>query len=318
MNSNFDFWWREFGLEKTQDVLLWLMYHEKRYEVADLQKLPIWNKAKHIFLIDQEIIEHDISDPRVHLWAPTISNHPRIHTYSWWHDRVQHLELELNFTEKLLPYTNKTPLYKFDALLGTLRKHKTVILEKIQKSKLEDSFILGALGTLPNHQNNPNWISGGEFDPVKFHPYPQINGKSIDPNLLSCILPYKIYNDSWYSLVCETTGSDIRMYSEKTAKPLLGKRIFVLVGAKHHLKGLHAMGYKTFDSIIDESYDNIDDDQTRWEAAWNQVEHLLELNPAKTYNQVQDILEHNYNTFMNKNWMEIVKQDIWKIINEEI
>ena len=73
------------------------------------------------------------------------------------------------------------------------------------------------------------------------------------------------------------------------------------------------MGYKTFSDVIDESYDNIDDDEERWNEAWKQIEKLLSMNPLEVYSKVNDIVEHNYNIFVNTVWWDIIKDDIKKI-----
>ena len=51
--------------------------------------------------------------------------------------------------------------------------------------------------------------------------------------------------------------------TEKTFKVILYKRPFVILGAKNSLRQLHKLGFKTFDSIWDESYDQIDDPNQR-------------------------------------------------------
>lgn len=113
---------------------------------------------------------------------------------------------------------------------------------------------------------------------------------------LSMDPPVGIYNASWYSIVTETKHRVNELFiSEKTAKPLLCKRVFVLFGAPGCLQILRDNGFKTFSSIIDESYDNEIDDRHRFDMAWQQVERLSVLNPVEVYQQVHDILEHNYN-----------------------
>lgn len=310
MNSNFDFWWNEFKL--GADSLLWLMHHEKRYTVDDLKTDPNWDQYKHIFLVDQEIESHELSDRRIHLWNPAVSTADNHHTYLAWFDYVNQIEDKTHYTQRLR--SDKNPTHHFDALLGTPRVHKDYILEQITSNNLESKFILGCLGSNNNRvKTNNNWIPGGEFDQGTL--FPQVPGHDIMWELLSCILPYDIYNDSWYSVICETTPSRPAIFTEKTAKPLLAKRVFVLVGAQYHLRDLRSLGYKTFDGIIDESYDKLSNDRDRWQGAWEQIIKLLTMDPVVVYNQAQDILEHNYQLFRNTNWMHKVKADINEILS---
>lgn len=309
MNSNFDFWWNEFKL--GDECLLWLMHHQQRYSVDDLKQDPNWDQYKHVFLIDQEREQHDILNPRMHLWNPTVQQHPRMHTYLAWFDYVNQIEDKTHYTKRL--QNNKQPNYTFDALFGTPRPHKDYLLEQIKKSNLESNFILGCLSPNNNRvKTNDRWASGGEFDKTL---WPDVPGHNIGPELLSCILPYDIYNDSWYSVVCETSCDAPSMFTEKTAKPILAKRLFVLVGAQYQIKDLQSMGYRTFNGIIDESYDNLANDEARWHGAWEQIVKLLTMDPKVVYNEVQEIVEHNYQLFRNTDWMHKVQSDIDEILN---
>ena len=87
--------------------------------------------------------------------------------------------------------------------------------------------------------------------------------------------------------------------TEKTAKPLLSKRLFVVFSGPNHLRGLKNLGFKTFDNVIDESYDNIDDRTQRLQAAWKTVEYLSTVDPVKLYQEVWPIIEHNHNLIKN-------------------
>jgi len=305
--TNFQYFYEYVGLQNTND-LFWLLYHNGRTKIEDLKLTSYWNDLDNIFLVDQELTLEDISDPRIHLWFPSIPLNPQQHSFMWWFDAVNEIEQQVHFIDKLTSFDSKSPEYIFDALLGTLREHKTYILNQINKCGVHSKFILGSLRDNNWHREDYNntWVRGNELDTSKHIPYKFI------PELMSCVLPYEIYNNSWYSLVCETLPYHI-FYTEKIAKPILAKRMFVLIGAKHIIKGLHSMGYKTFSDVIDESYDNIDDDEERWNEAWKQIEKLLSMNPLEVYSKVNDIVEHNYNIFVNTVWWDIIKDDIKKI-----
>jgi hypothetical protein len=118
---------------------------------------------------------------------------------------------------------------------------------------------------------------------------------------MSCIVPWGIYQSSWYSIVCET--SDIGQASfltEKTAKCLFAKRIFIMVGSAGLLARLHSLGFRTFHSdIIDESYDNELDNKKRYEMAWEQIVRLKNTeDPRSVYARLRDVVEHNFSVIM--------------------
>jgi hypothetical protein len=118
---------------------------------------------------------------------------------------------------------------------------------------------------------------------------------------MSCIVPWGIYQSSWYSVVCET--SDIGQASfltEKTAKCLFAKRIFIMVGSAGLLARLRSLGFRTFHSdIIDESYDNELDNKKRYEMAWEQIVRLKNTeDPRSVYARLRDVVEHNFSVIM--------------------
>ena len=62
---------------------------------------------------------------------------------------------------------------------------------------------------------------------------------------------------------------------------------------------MRAQGYRTFEGLINESYDEIVDDRKRWMCAWQAVEFLAQTDPQMLYAQAQEILAHNYQLIRN-------------------
>jgi F0F1-type ATP synthase membrane subunit b/b' len=66
---------------------------------------------------------------------------------------------------------------------------------------------------------------------------------------------------------------------------------------------LRQLGYKTFNGIIDESYDEIEDDVERLTMITNEIERLCNLNEEQLIEfkqQALEIVEYNYNLLMSK------------------
>lgn len=59
--------------------------------------------------------------------------------------------------------------------------------------------------------------------------------------------------------------------TEKTYRPIANGRPFVIIGPMHTLAFLKSLGFLTFSSIINESYDNIEDPEQRFIAACNSI-----------------------------------------------
>lgn len=113
------------------------------------------------------------------------------------------------------------------------------------------------------------------------------------------------YRKSYFSLISETNFKNKypRFVTEKIIKGFMFKHPFIPVTTPGILSMLKDMGYKTFDSIIDESYDIIVDNESRLEAILKEVKRLCNLNSAEldefckiAYN----ITEYNYNVLSSK------------------
>jgi len=116
------------------------------------------------------------------------------------------------------------------------------------------------------------------------------------------VLAENFYEDSYFNIVLETfidvDSSGGQFITEKTFKPILHHQPFIVVAEHNHLKHLHELGYKTFSSIWDESYDSIENTQERFEAVMKLSEDLCSRSLDQLhdmYASVEDILEHNHN-----------------------
>jgi hypothetical protein len=81
----------------------------------------------------------------------------------------------------------------------------------------------------------------------------------------------KFYNSFLH--ICPETYQYYRLgrtfFSEKIFKPIMYFQPFVILGEPGALKALQDMGYRTFSDILDESYDNIQNNEERMTAALN-------------------------------------------------
>ena len=235
----------------------------------------------------------------------------------WW--MFQHMRLN---TYRDVGQTDKQ--FIFDALLGARKAHRSYVMARFQCNKeLLDQSIVTYRDIF--HSPGDTWIS--DLDPginsavikeaVRLTEN-QILWPYVTPNMnpdwevakelkreISEITPWEIYRRTWYSVCCETlysnpapTNTDRpgpHFITEKTTKLLLAKRLFVMFGPMHTLKFLKELGFKTFDSIVDESYDDCDNTVERFRRAFDQVEYLATLDPAELMAATEQIREHNYN-----------------------
>lgn len=92
--------------------------------------------------------------------------------------------------------------------------------------------------------------------------------------------------------------------SEKTFRSIYNKMPFIIYGRQHQLKYLKGLGYKTYDIIFDESYDDIKDNKERGKFIVNEVEKFCLLNQNKKEEliaSVKQIINYNYDLINDPN-----------------
>jgi len=116
-------------------------------------------------------------------------------------------------------------------------------------------------------------------------------------------------------LITETVATGRRHHlTEKTFKPIALGMPFVIVGTRGSLEYLRSYGFRTFEGIWDESYDQASDD-VRIEHIASLLQSLDKLpQSAKQdlFNQCQAVVEHNWNHFYNGGFEAV----LWNELNE--
>lgn len=135
--------------------------------------------------------------------------------------------------------------------------------------------------------------------------------KSWVPNL-------EMYDSTYFELVCESLGfhplDDSFYITEKTFKPIMMEHPFIMVSTRYHMKNLRQIGFRTFDGLIDESYDELAHTEDRIEAIHQE---LIRLDPARSrelYEESREICRHNRDHLMNLQGR--CKFDLWKNLND--
>jgi len=213
---------------------------------------------------------------------------------------------------ELRPYQEK-PLY-FDALLGSLKPHRQFVYDAVKRHNLEHKLIMPYGGRWKNDQFyakdyfvwEPNCVPEqpiiGTADSVNYH------GVSTP---LSHVIPLDVYNRTAYSIVCETDHDNtLSFFSEKTAKVLIARRLFVAFTGYKFLQNLRSLGFRTFDGIIDESYDLIVNDGERYAAAFEQVRKLCDLPQQQILDLARPIVDYNHDLIMNTDWTQHAIQQV--------
>lgn len=194
----------------------------------------------------------------------------------------------------------------FDCLLGKKRQHRDIIQTYYTNSQYRDSIVFSYY----DHDLDQGlWDADVDDYQLYWGPQPQPMDFEFPRVPRQTLLPLNVYNQSYYSIVAETTTENsYNQYTEKVAKPIIAGRPFVVFAGQNYLSNLRQLGFKTFASVIDESYDSIANFRERMHAAWHQVEWLCAQDPAHIYGELHDVLQHNHRHFLTTDWHSAIRK----------
>ena len=282
---------------------------------------PLIARCDHVFIICTEVLlpivdfiqTHDHHNVTYYLCGHLNFElkHSAVHQYMYWFNNTT--DFYRNWLPELLhrlrPFDTKR--LSFDILLGSRREHRNFIFERATKNPA--SYVLTYFKNLLSWRllQQSEWEQQG----VKINQTPSITVEKVEyygrEISLSQIIPFKIYNQTAYSVVAESAiQNHFSLFSEKVVKPIMARRLFVMFSGKGYLDNLRKLGFQTFGNIIDESYDSIDNNSERWQQAWNQVEWLNQQPQELVLEKIRPIVEHNFSVMMNTDWHGIFRQQL--------
>jgi hypothetical protein len=97
------------------------------------------------------------------------------------------------------------------------------------------------------------------------------------------------YNNAYINVVLEShmdvDQSGGVLLTEKTFKPIKNAQMFIIFGACGSLQLLRDMGYKTFDHVLNNSYDKIENTTERWKTAIDMLTTVLD----RSYREIHEM-----------------------------
>ena len=111
------------------------------------------------------------------------------------------------------------------------------------------------------------------------------------------------YQKFLIDLVLETYATGATFFpTEKTLRPIIAKTPFIIFGPSGYLENMRRIGFKTFNNVIDESYDLEPDHNKRWKMAMDQLKILCNSDPIKIHKKIQSTVEHNQKLMLTYDW----------------
>ena len=224
-------------------------------------------------------------------------------------------ELLFKFRNSKIPaikYSDHKLEKKFTALVRMHKFWRANIMSTIWQQRLDtDGYFAYGNDILANEEESDN--------PIEVDNYYGLRQRT---RLFLNVLPFKAdgldsnehndhtmsvskhFNNSYLNIVLEShmdvDQSNGVLLTEKTFKPIKNSQMFVIFGAQGSLQLLRDLGYKTFDHVIDNSYDEIKNTTKRWEKLMNITTTLLQRSNNEIhqmYLDCKDDIIHNYNLF---------------------
>jgi len=210
-----------------------------------------------------------------------------------------------------LTQPNIKPSKKYLCMFGKPRKFMRIgaMIKMIEHSMHHDALI-SSLAEKQGIDHSTEWASQywpkeqvhqtltqfqGSLDKVNYDA-----PETADSNYRGYPYDEKLYQNTLMSIIAETNDIPIDkiptlsqfFITEKTARTIYNKHPFIMLSTVNFLQKLRDLGYQTFNTIIDESYDIEKDPYQRLEMALTSARELC-LHASST--QVKQICKHNFN-----------------------
>jgi hypothetical protein len=116
----------------------------------------------------------------------------------------------------------------------------------------------------------------------------------------------KRFLESRISVITESNWYEPEIFfTEKIYSAIAYKHAFILLAPPHSLQKLKDLGFKTFDGIIDESYDMVTNHYDRLQLVVQQIKNFCNLDTNTKHNiwiKLNDIAEYNFNYFWSNEY----------------
>jgi hypothetical protein len=222
-------------------------------------------------------------------------------------------------------FSKKNKPYKFLYLNGRDRPARRMLFEKIRTT----GFLDQSLYSWQNKVVVDEVAANDVFHPT--HPLPDYYNQSwaADNDTLtdasdlrnkhlrndfyrlqwttSQLIPNQ-YIDTYFGVVQETTHTGYPIITEKIYRHILAGHPFIVAGPPGYYQALKKWGFKTFEPFIDESFDSVEDTDTRFALIASEVQRLCNSDLDLFLSEVKHICLFNQQHYIDnqfKFWLEM-------------
>lgn len=281
---------------RTKSMTLWFFYSEGdnperiRNHLHDLAR------------------KHDV-DPRMIQFVSANSSANQIPGFHYFAD--DECLYQLRNTDMPIAFHTRPRSKKFTALVRTHKWWRAATMASIWKQGHADHGYFAYnndLSTNEHWRESPISIINqvGLFDTINNFlsqcPFTADTLTSDQHNLYATTVR-EHFEDSYLNVILEThldcDQSGGVFVTEKTFKPIKNCQPFIMFGAVGTIAHLRNMGYKTFDHVIDHSYDSIKNNTERWNHAMKEFQRLMTVDLHQLYLSCESDLLHNQQLFLS-------------------
>ena len=131
---------------------------------------------------------------------------------------------------------------------------------------------------------------------------------------LSAVYNEEDYLTSAIDIVLETVYDQNKIQlTEKILRPIACGKPFILVSERDSLEYLKSYGFKTFESLIDESYDKINCPRERLKSivrTMKTISNLSEKEKNKLFLEMHKIADYNKKWFFSENFFDVIDKEL--------
>ena len=230
----------------------------------------------------------------------------------------------------------KKTFYSPNRIIGGERSHRVVQLYYFQLFDLMHNHISAPLicpvenkhileiADFYKHRFPEGWefgtVKGGIIETIEKINLPRLYPGEDTQRMSSCWLDqFDLCAESMIYHVSETVFFGRRQHlTEKTFKPIAMGMPFVLSAPAGSLEYLRQYGFKTFDSVWDESYDKVSDDTNRIQELsklLRQLDKRTEQEKSEMFKKCIPIIEHNWNWFYGGGFEKILWAELTTMLD---
>jgi len=283
-----------------------------QFKDCNLANIPDYNLTIHAFNIyDKSIILHsEQRSSNVDLYRDSYF----VPVYYWSHALISLDWFRYAQHETIKKTTNTKRFLIYNRAWSNTREYRLKFLDLLIDNQLVDQCQTSLRSIEPEldiHYQDYN------FKNIKWKPHNNLEiyyTQNTAKSHYSADFDTKDYNTTDIEIVLETLFDDSRLHlTEKSLRPIACGQPFVLLATHGSLAYLRKYGFKTFDEIIDESYDLIQDPVDRMSAVVSTMKQIANWNDAQYKNnmkKLQAIAEYNRQHFFSDTFFNLIVDEL--------